>query len=61
VSLGEWWHWILARMLFGEHASMNNFFLEYFIDVNKIFWENYLTHGIEYLVMWRNILSCVHG
>jgi hypothetical protein len=50
-------------MLFGEHehVNMNKSFLEYFIDNNRIFWKYYLTHGIEYLVMWKNILPCVHG
>jgi hypothetical protein len=49
-------------MLFGEHeqVSMNEYFLEYFINVDEIFWKYYLTHGIKYLVMWKNILPCVH-
>jgi len=40
-------------MLFGEHeqVSMNKSFLEYFINVDRIFWKYYLTHGIEYFAM----------
>jgi hypothetical protein len=30
-----------------------------FFDVHEIFGEYYLTHGTKYLVMWKNILSCV--
>jgi hypothetical protein len=41
--------------------NMNESFLEYFVDVDKIFGKYYLTHGTKYLVMWRNILPHVHG
>ncbi len=53
----------ILGMLFGEHeqVNMNNFFLEYFTNFDEIFEEYYLTHGIKYLVMWKNILPCVHG
>jgi hypothetical protein len=39
---------------------MNESFLEYFTDVNKIFGKYYLTHEMEYFVMQRNILPHVH-
>jgi hypothetical protein len=45
----------------GEQVNMNRSFLEYFVDINKIFGKYYLTHGTKYLVMWNNILSHVHG
>ncbi len=35
----------IIRMLFGEHVSMNKYFLEYFVDVNDRFEKYYLTHG----------------
>jgi hypothetical protein len=40
-------------MLFGEHeqVSMNKSFLEYFINVDRIIWKYYFTHGIEYFAM----------
>jgi len=43
-----------------EQVNMNESFLEYSTDVNKIFEKYYLTHGIEYFVMQRNILPHVH-
>jgi hypothetical protein len=32
-------------------VSQNESFQEYLADINKMF----LTHGMEYLVMWKNI------
>jgi hypothetical protein len=40
----------MARMLFGEHVSMNKSFLEYCVDVNIIFWEYYLTRILNILI-----------
>jgi hypothetical protein len=45
----------------GEQVSMNEFFLEFFVDINKIFGEYYLTDGTKYLMTWKNILPHVHG
>jgi hypothetical protein len=43
---------------------MNEFLLEYFVDVDKIYIYIYIyifyTRD-KYLVMWKNILSHVHG
>jgi hypothetical protein len=46
-----------------EHECMNKteFFLEYFIRVNKILKEYFLTRRIKSSLTWRNILSRVHG
>jgi hypothetical protein len=37
----------IVGMLFNDHVSvnMNNFFLEYFVDVDNRFEKYYLTHG----------------
>ncbi len=43
------------------NVNMSKSFLKYFVDVNGIFEEYYLTHGIEYCVTWKNILPRVHG
>jgi hypothetical protein len=40
---------------------MGECFLEYFVDIDKIFEEYHLTHGTKYLVMWMDILPFVHG
>ncbi len=59
------------RMLFHECANVivikwawaseyEQIFLEYFVDVYKIFKEYSLTHT-KYLMTWKNILSCVRG
>jgi hypothetical protein len=37
--------------------SPREYFEDYFTNINEIF----LTHGIEDLVMWTNILPRVHG
>jgi hypothetical protein len=42
-------------------VSISESFLEYFVDVNKIFKEYSLTHETKYLVTWKNIFSHVHG
>jgi hypothetical protein len=51
-------------MLFGECGSMNvskiNFFFNLFLH-KQILEEYSLTHGIEYIMVWRNILLHVHG
>jgi hypothetical protein len=46
-----------------EHEQVNktDFFLEYFVNIEKILKEYSLTHDIEYIMMWRIILSCVYG
>jgi len=36
-------------------------FLEYFANVKRILEKYSLTHDIEYIMMWKNILSHVHG
>ncbi len=38
-----------------------DFFGEYFVDVKGILEEYLLTHGIKYIMMWRNMLPRVHG
>jgi hypothetical protein len=40
-----------------EQVNPKESFLDNFIELDK----NKLTHGIEYLVTWTNILPCVHG
>jgi hypothetical protein len=50
--------WVCEREC--EQVNMNKSFLEYFTNIDKIFGKYYLRHGIEYLVTWRKILSCVH-
>jgi len=42
-------------------VSMGESIFEYFVDIDIIFEEYYLTHGTKYLVMWMDILQCVHG
>jgi hypothetical protein len=44
-----------------EQMNMSKSFLEYSINIDRIFGKYYLTHGTEYLVMWKNILPHVHG
>ncbi len=57
------WMFELSGMLFGEHmnVNMNKSFLEYFANVKRILRRYYLTHGIYYLITWKNIMPCVHG
>jgi len=40
-----------------EQVNMNKSFLEYFTNVERILKKYYLTHGIEYLMTWKNIMS----
>jgi hypothetical protein len=44
-----------------EQVSRIEFFWEYFIDIEGILKKYSLTHGIKYIMMWRNILPHVHG
>jgi len=44
-----------------EQASMSKSLLEYVVHVDKILKNYLLTHRIESLLTWRNILPCVHG
>ncbi len=41
--------------------SRIEFVLEYFANVKRILEKYSLTHGIEYIMMWKNIFSHVHG
>ncbi len=47
-----WWTWT------SEHEQL-------FFGIFYWHWQNILeidlTHGIKYLVMWKNILPCVYG
>jgi hypothetical protein len=43
-----------------EQVSMKKSFLEYFVNVERIFLKYYLTHGIKYLMTWKNIMPHVH-
>jgi hypothetical protein len=36
-------------------------FFEYFVDVEGILEEYFLTYGIEYVMTWKNVLPHVHG
>jgi hypothetical protein len=63
--------WFIG-MLFGKHGSMNvnrwtwaseqdRIFFEIFYWPQKNIGRYFLTHGKEYIMMWRNILPHVHG
>jgi hypothetical protein len=41
--------------------SKNEYFKKYFVDIERILEEYLLTHGIENIMTWRNILPCVYG
>jgi hypothetical protein len=44
-----------------EKISKTEFFLEYFVNNERILKKYSLTHDIKYIMMWRNIFSCIYG
>jgi hypothetical protein len=49
--------WAMIRWTWAN--DYKQIFLEYFVDVNKIFKEYSLTHETKYLVTWKNIFPRV--